>query len=246
MKTILGYILSTLYYIYFGLALLFFHPIQVIAHYIFGDHARRKVVDVLNFFLVYGLLILGCRIRFKGFEKIPDNRTIVIMSNHQSMFDIAPIVFGFRKCYPKFISKESLAKNLPSISYNLRHGKSALIDRSKGSAAVKEIFKLGLLIEKTKTAACIFPEGTRSKTGKVKKFKIAGVNALLRAAPSAVIVPFVVDGHSKLLSKGIYPLQVGVRVSYTVLDPVEPGGRPVEEIVDQIEHSIKKSLNQVG
>lgn len=246
MKTILGYILSTLYYIYFGLALLFFHPIQVIAHLIFGDHARRKVVDVLNFFLVYGLLILGCRIRFKGFEKIPDNRTIVIMSNHQSMFDIAPIVFGFRKCYPKFISKESLAKNLPSISYNLRHGKSALIDRSKGSAAVKEIFKLGLLIEKTKTAACIFPEGTRSKTGKVKKFKIAGVNALLRAAPSAVIVPFVVDGHSKLLSKGIYPLQVGVRVNYTVLDPAEPGGRPVEEIVDQIEHSIKKSLNQVG
>ena len=246
MKTILGYILSTLYYIYFGLALLFFHPIQVIAHLIFGDHARRKVVDVLNFFLVYGLLILGCRIRFKGFEKIPDNRTIVIMSNHQSMFDIAPIVFGFRKCYPKFISKESLAKNLPSISYNLRHGKSALIDRSKGSAAVKEIFKLGLLIEKTKTAACIFPEGTRSKTGQVKEFKIAGVNALLRAAPSAVIVPFVVDGHSKLLSKGVYPLQVGVRVSYTVLDPVEPGDRPVEEIVGQIEHSIKRSLNQVN
>jgi len=246
MKTILGYILSTLYYIYFGLALLFFHPIQVIAHRIFGDHARKKVVDGLNFFLVYGLLILGCRIRFEGFEKIPDNRTIVIMSNHQSMFDIAPIVLGFRKCYPKFISKESLAKNLPSISYNLRHGKSALIDRSKGSAAVKEIFKLGLLIEKTKTAACIFPEGTRSKTGQVKEFKIAGVNALLRAAPSAVIVPFVVDGHSKLLSKGVYPLQVGVRVSYTVLDPVEPGDRPVEEIVGQIEHSIKRSLNQVN
>jgi 1-acyl-sn-glycerol-3-phosphate acyltransferase len=245
MKTVLSYILSSLYYFYFGLVLAIFHPIQVIAHWVFGDRARKKVVDVLNFFLVYGLIILGSRIKFKDFEKVPEGRPVVIISNHQSMFDIPPIVLGFKKCYPKFISKESLAKNLPSISYNLRHGKSALIDRSKGSAAVKEIFKLGRLIEKTKTAACIFPEGTRSKTGKVGTFKVAGVNALLRAAPSTIIVPFVIDGHSKLLSKGLFPLQIGLKISYTVLDPVEPGDTPVEEILSQVEYSIKKSLNQV-
>jgi 1-acyl-sn-glycerol-3-phosphate acyltransferase len=212
---------------------------------VFGDIARKKVVDVLNFFLVYGLLILGSRIKFKGFEKVPEDRPVVIISNHQSMFDIPPIVLGFRNCYPKFISKESLAKNLPSISYNLRHGKSALIDRSKGSAAIKEIFMLGRLIEKTKTAACIFPEGTRSKTGKVRTFKVAGVNALLRAAPSAIVVPFVIDGHSKLLSKGLFPLQIGLKITYTVLEPLEPGVTPVEEIVSAVEYSIKKSLNQV-
>jgi len=245
MKTVLSYILTSLYYIYFGLVLVVFHPIQVLAHWILGDPARKKVVDVLNIFLVYGLLLPGNSIRFRGFNKVPRNRPIIIISNHQSMFDIPPIVHGFRKCYPKFISKESLAKNLPSISYNLRHGKSALIDRSKGAAAVKEIFKLGRLIEKTKTAACIFPEGTRSKTGKVRTFKIPGVNALLRAAPSAIIIPFVIDGHSKMISKGLFPLQIGLKITYTVLDPVEPGDTPVEELVSRVETSIKESLNQL-
>lgn len=245
MKTVLSYILSCIFYFYFGLVLAIFHPIQVIAHHVFGDPARKKVVDVLNFLLVYGLYILGCSIKFSGLEKIPDGRPIVIISNHQSMFDIPPVVVGFRKHYPKFISKESLAKNLPSISYNLRHGKSALIDRSKGTAAVKEIFKLGRLIQETNTAACIFPEGTRSKNGKVKKFMTAGVHTLLRAAPSAIIVPFAIDGHSKLLSKGLFPLQPGLKITYTVLNPVEPGDRPIEEIVGQVEHSIKKELGQM-
>lgn len=245
MKTILSYFLSCLYYFYFGLVLAIFHPVQVIAHHVFGDPARKKVVDVLNFFLVYGMYILGCSIKFSGFEKIPDDRPIVIASNHQSMFDIPPVVIGFRKYYPKFISKESLAKNLPSISYNLRHGKSALIDRKKGTAAVKEIFKLGQLIQETNSAACIFPEGTRSKTGKVKKFMNAGVHTLLRAAPSAIIVPLVIDGHSKLLSRGLFPLQIGLKISYTVLDPIEPGDRPIEEIVGEVENSIKKELGQM-
>ncbi len=244
MKTVFGYFLSCIYYFYFGLILALFHPVQVIAHHVFGDPARKKVVDILDFFLTYGFYILGCSIKFSGFEKIPNNRPIIIISNHQSMFDIPPVVHGFRKNYPKFISKVSLSKNIPSISYNLRHGKSALIDRSKGAAAVKEIFKLGRLIQDTNTAACIFPEGTRSKTGNVKKFMTAGVHTLLRAAPSAVIVPLVIDGHSKLLSKGLFPLQIGLKLTYTVLDPVEPGDRPIEEIVEQVEHSIKKELNQ--
>jgi 1-acyl-sn-glycerol-3-phosphate acyltransferase len=243
MKKILSYLLSSIFYLNFGLMLLLFHPVQVAAHYLFGDQARRKVVDYLNFFLVKGLFILGCKVKFSGFEKVPENRPVIIISNHQSMYDISAIVWGFRKNQPKFISKVSLAKNLPSVSYNLRHGKSALIDRTKGRQAVKEIFKLGRLIQETKTAACIFPEGTRTKTGRVKNFMPAGVHTLLRAAPSAVIVPFVIDGHFQLLCKGMFPLQIGQKITYTVLDPVEPKDQPIEEIVNKVEVSIKKAIN---
>jgi len=244
MKTLLSYILTPIYHFYFGLMLVLFHPVQVAARHIFGDQARKKVVDSLNFCLVKGLYLLGCKIKFSGFEKIPDNRPIIIVSNHQSLYDIPAIVHGFRKYYPKFISKIELSRNLPSISYNLKYGKSALIDRKNGTQAVKEIFKLGKLIQENNYAACIFPEGTRSKTGRVKKFMTAGVNTLLRAAPSAVIVPFVIDGHSQLTQKGLFPLRFGQKITFTVLDPVEPKDQPVEELVNRIQVAIEKALNQ--
>lgn len=244
MKKILGYIFSPVYHFYFGLMLVLFHPVQVAAFHWFGDPARKKVVDLLNGLLVKGLYLLGCRIKFVGFEKIPDNRPLIIVSNHQSLYDIPAIVHGFRKYYPKFISKIELSRNLPSISYNLKHGKSALIDRKKGAQAVKEIFKLGQLIQEHNYAACIFPEGTRSKTGRIKKFMTGGIHTLLRAAPSAIIVPFVINGHSQLVQNGLYPLQFGQRITYTVLDPVEPDGQPIEELVQHIQSLIERALGQ--
>ncbi|MBE0648007.1 MAG: 1-acyl-sn-glycerol-3-phosphate acyltransferase [Bacteroidales bacterium] len=244
MKKILGYLLTPLFHLYFGLMLVLFHPVQVLALHLFGDRARKGSVDILNYCLVYGIYLLGSRISFSGFEKIPDNRPVIIISNHQSMYDIPPVVWGFRKYYPKFISKIELSRNLPSISHNLKHGKSALIDRKSGTQSVKEIFKLGRLIEENNYAACIFPEGTRSKTGKVKKFMLAGISTLLRAAPSAVVVPFVIDGHYELLQKGYFPMKVGQRISYTVLDPVEPKGVPLEELVARVQGSIERKLDK--
>ncbi len=246
MKTILGYLLTPIFHLYFGLVLVIFHPIQVLAHRLIGDNARRKVVDVLNIFLVNGLYIMGCKIKFSGFEQVPDGRPIIIVANHQSLYDIPAVVHGFKKHYPKFISKIELGKNLPSISYNLIHGKSALIDRKNGAQSVKEIFKLGRLIQANNYAACIFPEGTRSKNGRVKKFMTAGINTLLRAAPDAIIVPFVIDGHSRLMYKGMFPLKFGEKISYTALAPIEPKGQDVEELTADIQLLIKKELGQIN
>ncbi len=244
MKRIVSYILTPVFYASFGMLLVLFHPVQVLARHLFGDGARKNTVDFLNLLLVKCLHILGSSIKFSGFEKIPGNRPLIIVANHQSLFDIPAIVHGFRKYYPKFISKKELSKNLPSISYNLKYGKSALIDRENGTQAVKEIFKLGRLIEENCYAACIFPEGTRSKNGKVKKFMTGGIHTLLRAAPSAVVIPFVIDGHFQIMHRGSFPLGLGQKINYTVLDPVEPAGRDVEEMVLDIQSAIRKELGQ--
>jgi len=245
MRTILSYLFTPIFHLYYGLMLVLFHPVQVVALNVFGDKSRRKVVDILNYCLIKGLYIMGCSIRFIGLEKIPSGRPIIIVSNHQSMYDIPAVVWGFKKHSAKFISKIELAKNLPSISYNLKHGKSALIDRKNSVQALKEIYKLGRLIEENNYAACIFPEGTRSKTGKVKDFKSAGLETLLRAAPSAVIVPFVIDGHSQLIEKGMFPLRFGQKISYTVLEPVEHKSLPAEEIVQHLQHIIVENLERI-
>jgi len=241
---LLGYLLTPIYLIVFGLLLVVFHPIQVICRNIWGYSAHKKSVDILNFLIIKSLLILGTTISFRCFEKLPKERPIILISNHQSLFDIPPIIWGFRNHHPKFISKIELGKNIPSVSYNLRHGGSILIDRNKRLQAAKEIEKLGRYIENNHYAASIFPEGTRTKDGKVKPFMSAGVNALLKGAPSAVVVPLVIDGNYELLKKGLYPMSFGVKIKYTVLDSVDPGTITVEELVMKIENLIRAALEK--
>lgn len=241
---ILSYIITPIYLLIFALLLVIFHPIQLFTNWIWGYPVRKKVVDVLNFALLYSLWILGTRISFKGFEKIPQNRPLIIVANHQTVFDIIAIVVGFRKNHPKFISKVELGKGIPSVSYNLRHGGSVLIDRKNKSKSVKDILLLGRHIEKETYAACIFPEGTRTRNGLVKTFQPAGIASLIRTAPSAVIVPFAINGNYEIMKKGYYPMKLGCHLKFTVLDPIEPKGLNVDELTLQIENMIKKKLGQ--
>ena len=242
MRTILSYIFTPLYLSYFGLLLLIFHPIQVICRFAGGYSLRKRAVDVLNFLLLYGLILVGARVRFRGFKNLPKNRPLIIVSNHQSTFDIPPIVWGFRKHHPKFVSKKELGKGIPSISYNLVHGGSALIDRKNARQAIVEISRLGKHIEKENYSASIFPEGTRSKTGKLRPFKSLGVAALIKSAPSAAIVPFVIDGNSRLMEKGYFPLRFGTGLTFTALPCIEPKGENADDLTSRIQHQIENVL----
>lgn len=244
LKKILAVPFSILFYLSFGLLLVVFHVVQVVALHLGGYHAHKKSVDVLNYLIIKCFYILGAKVKFSGFGKLPENRPLIIVSNHQSAWDIPPVVWGFRKHHPKFISKIELAKNIPSISYNLRHGGSALIDRRNGSQAIKELIKLGQKIEEKKFAVCIYPEGTRSANGQMKKFQPGGIKTLLKASPSAVIVPFVIDGNYKLQMPKSWIMNLGVKLTYTVLDPIEPGLTPAEELVEQTEQEIRKYLSE--
>lgn len=243
-KILLSYLLTPIYLLWFGVLLLVFHPIQVVTRWIWGYPVRKRVVDILNFALLYGLKILGAKITFRGFEKVPTGRPIIIVANHQSTLDIPPVVVGFRKNHPKFISKIELGKGIPSISYNLRYGGSVLIDRKNPRQSVKDILTLGKHIEENNYAACIFPEGTRSKNGKVKTFMPAGVASLVKSSPSALIVPFAISGNYELMKKGYFPLTLGVHLKFTVFDAIDPKGKDINEVVQQIEEMIRKEVEQ--
>lgn len=244
MRILVGYLLSPVYYLLFGLLLGIFHPIQVLSWHLGGYKSHKKSVGILNHLLVKILYVMGARVRFSGLDKLPKNRPLIVVANHQSLFDIQALVHAFDHWHPKFVSKIELSRNIPSISYNLKRSGSALIDRNNGSQSIREIIRLGKLIEANNYAACIFPEGTRSQTGQVRPFREAGIKTFLKTAPSALIVPFVINGHSELMKKGYFPLQFGVSLSYTALEPIEPHGREAEDIVAECEQLIKKALNQ--
>ena len=93
MNKFFGYILSIIHYVAFFLFLVIFHPIQWLSLKIGGYKAHKKAVDILNFFLVQSYLLLGCRVTFINNQNLPLDRPIIFVANHQSTFDIPPLIY---------------------------------------------------------------------------------------------------------------------------------------------------------
>lgn len=244
MRKILGCILSPIHYILFGLVLVIFHPIQWICFNAFGYKAHKLSVDALNFCLVSTYYFLGDVAIFINKQNLPVGRPIIFLANHQSLYDIPAMIWFLRKYHAKFISKIELAKGIPSISYNLRHGGAANIDRKDPRQSITEIARLGTCMKENKWSAMIFPEGTRSKDGAVKTFQSAGVGMLLKKCPEALIVPIAINNSWKMVRYGIFPLNTFLHMTWEVLSPIEPEKRPVDEVVLEAEQAIRKSLFQ--
>ena len=244
MKKIIDYALSIIYLIHFGLTLLVFHVIQIIAFNIFGKKVHKIAVDYLNFFLTYGLYLTGANIILKNLTNLPDDRPIIFVANHQSTFDIPAIIWFLRKYHPRFVSKIELAKGVPSISYNLRKSGAALINRKDGKQAITEIARLGKLIHEENGSAIIFPEGTRTASGIMKPFVAGGVATLLKRAPDALIVPVAINGTGRFNPKGIFPLKSFSKLSWIVLPGIEPSGKKVEDILEEAKAAIQNILDQ--
>lgn len=242
MKKILNYIFSVIFYFFYGLLLLLFHALQWLGFNIAGYKGHKIAVDLMNCTLSYLLYVIGTRITFINKQKIPTGVPLIIVSNHQSMHDICPMACYFKKHHPKFVSKIELGKGIPSVSYNLRHGGSVLIDRKDPRQSLAAIKDFGKYIEENKYAAVIYPEGTRSKDGKPKRFSENGLKMLTKFAPSAYIVPVTINNCWKLNKFGMFPLQTGVHVTFEIHEPIEAKSMKFEDLFQKVESTIKNSV----
>ena len=242
-KKILSYPLSVLFYIFFFITLLVFHPIQWICLKSGGYQAHKKSVDIFNFFLLRCLNILGTRYTFENPYELPIDRSCIFVANHQGMYDIPPIIWHMRKHHPKFVSKMELGKGIPSISYNLRHGGNLLIDRKNGREALVKMSKFADYLNEHKRSAVIFPEGTRSRTGAPKKFAVQGLQLLIKKMPEAVIVPITINNSWKLFRYGSFPMGIGVHLMLKVHKPIAANSEAPDALVAQVERTITSDIS---
>ena len=224
MKTLLSYLLTPIFYLCFGSVMVVFDPIQRISLNLFGHKAHDNVITLINYLLMGAMRVLGAQFEIKGHLNLPTDRPLIIAANHQSMYDMPGIFWYFRKHHHKFVVKKELAKGIPTISYNVRRGGTVTIDRQNPKQAIVAIYQLANLIQQHKFAAVIFPEGTRSRSGAMKPFKPAGLQALLKKAPDALLVPLTINTTYKFTFKGMFPLALGVKVSYYIHEPLENKG----------------------
>ena len=241
-KKTLAYPLSVIYYVCFGLILLVFHPLQWMALKILGYNAHQKVVSYMNLCLVRSLHILGTRISFRNKYQLPDDKPLIIVSNHQSLNDIPAISWYLKKYHPKFVAKKELSKGIPSVSFNLRHGGSILIDRKNSKQALIVLKEFGHYIEKNKYSAVIFPEGTRSRDGKPRRFSENGLKMLVKYAPSSVVVPITINNSWKILQHGGFPIPLGICLTFDVHEPIPANSIKFTELFEKVEQNIKNAV----
>lgn len=244
MQKWLSYPLTLLFFIGFGLALLLFHPIQWLCLRVWGYEAHKRSVTLVNWVVLQCIRILGTRYTFENPYDLPTDRPLIIVANHQSLYDIPLIIYYLRKYHPKFVSKMELGRGIPSVSFNLRYGGSVLIDRKDRKQSITALQKLAAYIEKHQRSAVIFPEGTRARTGIPKKFHTTGLKVLMRHAPSALIVPITINNSWKLLRFGKFPMGLGIHVALKVHPPVENTGDP-NTLIAEIETQITQSVTHV-
>lgn len=238
----ISYPISAIYYVVYIGVLLLFHPLQWIGLNVFGYKGHKRVVDLMNFILIKSTHLLGTTYMYSTQVDLPESTPIIFVANHQSLFDISPIGFYMRKYHPKFISKKELGKGIPSVSYNLKHGGSVTIDRNNPKQSIPEIKKMGEYVEKHKRSVLIFPEGTRSRTGKPKKFSETGLKILCKYAPSAYIVPVTINNSYKMMPYGMFPLGLGTRMEFIFHQPISIKDNTFVEIFEQTEQTITKSI----
>ena len=207
-----------------------------------GYLAHKKTVDIFNWSLMQCLRLLGTRFSYTKHAEIPKGVPIIVVSNHQSMYDISPISWYFREFHPKFVSKKELGKGIPSISFNLRNGGSVLIDRKDPKQALASIRDFSKTIQQNNHAAIIFPEGTRSETGEVKKFSESGLKMLCKFAPDSLIVPLAINNSFKLVKHGSFPLEIGVKLTLDSYEPVPLNSMNFNDLLLKVEETVKKGV----
>ena len=242
MKQLRDWTFTVPFLIAFGLLLLMFDVAQRIAR-LFGRRPHEYVVGALQWSLIRAFGICGTRLRVERSPLVRPHTPYLVIANHQSMFDI-PIFGGLLFTnFPKYVSKRSLARWIPSISYNLRRGGNALIDRDDPEQAVAAIQQLADEVRRRGVSAVIFPEGTRARHGELGRFRRRGTLALLDAAPDVPVLPMCIDGSWHLLQNNLLPVPFGTVVRVWIGDPVaRREGEDREALLASVEESVRAAL----
>lgn len=162
------------------------------------------------------LILLVSRTRVEVRGALPGVGTCVYASNHQSIYDI-PILFSAIPRELRIVAKDSLG-GVPFVGWHLRLAGHLLVDRrSPGAGILKRMRRLVA----EHTSLIVFPEGTRSRDGRIGRFK--GGVFLLAIEHGLPIVPVTVDGSVRVMTRGDLTVRPG-RVVVTIHEAVPTSG----------------------
>lgn len=162
----------------------------------------------------YQFLVPWWRLSLKGREKIPWNRTVVLVSNHRSQVDILAL-YKLRRPF-KWTSKTENFR-LPFVGMVLSLTRSIRVNRESLRSGAKFITRAEEEMERG-SSILLFPEGTRTRTGQMRPFKEGAF--LLAKRTGSPIIPIVLIGSEHTFPLGNGWLMGPARIRIRVLDEI--------------------------
>jgi 1-acyl-sn-glycerol-3-phosphate acyltransferase len=174
---------------------------------------------------ILGLLQLGGA-RFKRTGRLPTGEPCLVLMNHQSLLDILTVVLMAAPLVPAFVTRKRYAYGVPVISQCLRLLGCPIIDPRNDPRGASVAIARGAAEQAH--GLVIFPEGHRSRDGRVRPFKSAGTEAALRARPVPVYL-IVTDGFWRAARLADFVFHTAsIRGVTEVLGPFTPPAEPTE------------------
>lgn len=182
-------------------------------------------------------------IEVTGREHLGDGDTYLVMSNHQSHYDI-PVLFYVMGPNLRMIAKKELF-DVPIFGNALRAAGFVEIDRSDRDAAIRNLQQAHELLE-SGTHVWIAPEGTRSSSGRLGPFKKGAFYLALNA--ELPILPVTLSGTRDVLpAHGIFSTE-GAKVKVTIHPKIDPrsyaarGKEGREELMEAVRAALEVGL----
>lgn len=180
------------------------------------------------------------RTQIKNKEKIQKGTSYIIISNHQSLYDIISLVTTLGIQYRWFIKKEVL--KIPIFGYALYASRNIFIDRSNTERAIESINR-GIKRLPKGASVMVFAEGTRSPDGKIHEFKKGGF--MVAVAHKMPILPVTVNGSRRVMPKGSLVFKPG-KIQVVVGDPIDTSGYTadtVDELINKTRQIISSNFD---
>lgn len=184
---------------------------------LFSKSGKDKVVKAISDFVFQEINFLsGVKVTYIGLEKLPKDTAVLYVANHLSFFDVF-LVTPKLPSITGFVAKKSFGK-VPFLAALMRLTHSLLLDREDIKQGLKVILEAIELV-KSGISIFIFPEGTRSKTGKMAEFKEGSMKVSTKSG--CPIVPIAISNTSAVWEDH-FPKIKPEKVIIEILDPVNP------------------------
>lgn len=150
---------------------------------------------LLNSSAAFAVRLLGIRLHTEGLDKIPAEGRFLLVGNHRSNFDPILTWYVLKKYQVAFISKPENFR-IPIFGRLIRKCCFLPIDRENPRNAISTVHKASKLLKKDRVSVCVYPEGTRSKSGELLPFH-NGVFKIAQKAETPIVV-LSISGTEKI------------------------------------------------